>query len=218
MDGVHDMGGMDGFGKVVAEPSEPVFHEAWEGRVMAMNRALGAAGAWNIDMARFSREALPPAVYLASSYYERWQRAMEQLLVDRDLVGADEIATGNVLRPGKHLERGKLTTDQVGRVTTRQSFARPAPAPARFSPGDAVRARNIHPKAHTRLPRYVRGRAGSVERVQGCHVFPDASALERDEAQWLYTVRFEGRELWGDEADPTLTVSIEAFESYLEPC
>jgi nitrile hydratase len=217
MDGVHDMGGMDGFGKVEPEPNEPTFHEAWEGRVMAMNRALGAAGAWNIDMARFSREELPPAAYLASSYYERWQLAMEQLLVERGLVEADELAAGAVLRPGKGLRRGKFTAGDVERVMTRASFERPAAAPPRFSPGDEVRARNIHPRAHTRLPRYVRGRAGTVERIQGCHVFPDASARGREEAEWLYTVRFEGRELWGEETDPALTVSVEAFEPYLEP-
>jgi nitrile hydratase len=217
MDGVHDMGGMDGFGKVEPESNEPVFHEAWEGRVMAMNRTLGAAGAWNIDMARYSREELPPAVYLASSYYERWQLAMEQLLVERGLVDADELAEGAALRPGKRLRRGKFTAGDTERVMARGSFERPASAPPRFSPGDAVRARNIHPRAHTRLPRYVRGRAGIVERIQGCHVFPDASALGREEAEWLYTVRFEGRELWGEETDPTLTVSVEAFEQYLEP-
>jgi nitrile hydratase subunit beta len=218
MDGIHDMGGMDGFGKVEPEPNEPVFHEAWEGRVMAMNRALGAAGAWNIDMARFSREALPPDVYLASSYYERWQLAMEHLLVERGLVAAEEIAASHALRPGTRLSRGRFTTADIGRVMTRGSFHRPAMASARYAPGDVVRARNIHPRTHTRLPRYVRGREGMVERIQGCHVFPDASALGREESQWLYTVCFEGRELWGEAADPALKVSVEAFEPYLEPC
>ena len=178
MDGVHDMGGMDGFGKVVPEQNEPVFHEAWESRVMAMNRAMGAAGAWNIDMARFSREALPP-------------RRLPFELVLRAVAAGDGAATRSSAawsapmssprvtrsRPGKPLGRGKFTTADVGRVLSRGSFERPAPAPARFAPGDAVRARNIHPSTHTRLPRYVRGHAGIVERIQGCHVFPDASAL-----------------------------------------
>jgi nitrile hydratase len=100
---------------------------------------------------------------------------------------------------------------------TRGSFARPPTRPARFAPGDTVRARNIHPRTHTRLPRYVRGRLGTVERIQGCHALPDAVALGRDEAAWLYTVCFEGRELWGDDADPTSKISVEAFEPYLEP-
>jgi nitrile hydratase len=217
MDGVHDMGGMDGFGKVVPEPNEPVFHEEWEARVMAVNRALGATGAWSIDTARFSREALPPDVYLSSSYYRRWLLGIEDLLVEHGFVAEDELAAGRALRPGPRLPRGPFGRGDVGRVLHRGSFGRPAPVPARFAPGEAVRARNIHPETHTRLPRYVRGHVAVVERVQGCHVFPDSSALGRDESEWLYTVCFDGRELWGDDADPTLTVSVEAFEPYLEP-
>jgi nitrile hydratase subunit beta len=216
MNGVHDMGGMDGFGKVTPEPNEPVFHAEWEARVMAMNRALGASGVWNIDMSRFSREVLPPDVYLASSYYRKWFLGLEQMLRDRGLIDADEVAGGRALRPGKPLAR-KLTADDLSRVMTRGSFTRPAITPARFKPGDHVRARNMHPKTHTRLPRYVRGHTGVVERVQGCHVFPDTSAAGQGEnPQWLYTVRFAARELWGDDADPKVQVSIDAFEPYLE--
>jgi nitrile hydratase len=217
MDGVHDMGGMDGFGKVEPEPDEPVFHAPWEGRVLAMNRALGASGIWSIDTARFSREVLPPRVYLSSSYYQRWQLGTEQLLLERGLVAEDELAAGRALRPGRELPAGSFTTDDVTRVLRRGSFGRPSAGLARFAPGDTVRARNIHPRTHTRLPRYARGRVGRVERVQGCHAFPDSSALGRDGAEWLYTVCFQGRELWGEDADPTLKVSIEAFEPYLEP-
>jgi len=217
MDGVHDMGGMDGFGKVEPEPNEPVFHAAWEARVMAMNRAMGAGGAWNIDMSRFARETLPPHIYLSSSYYKKWQLGMERNLVERGYVGADELAAGRALHPAKPLKRGKFTLESVARVMTRGSFARPAQAPARFKVGDRVRAKNIHPATHTRLPRYVRGHVGLIERIQGCHVFPDTVALEQGEdPQWLYTVVFDGRELWGDDGDPTLKVSIEAFEPYLE--
>ncbi len=218
MDGVHDMGGMDGFGTVLPEPNEPVFHEGWESRVLAMNRAMGAAGSWSIDMARFSREQLPPPIYLAATYYQRWFLGMRQMLLDRGLVDADEVAAGHALRPGKPLPRGPFTRNDVVRVLTRGTYGRPAPAPARFQAGDRVRARNIHPRTHTRLPRYVRGHAGVVERVHGCHVFPDTVAAgEGENPQWLYTVVFESRELWGPDADPTLTVSIDAFEPYLDP-
>jgi nitrile hydratase len=218
MDGVHDMGGMDGFGPVEPEANEPVFHEAWEGRVMAMTRAMGATGTWTIDMQRFSRERLPPPVYLAASYYQRWLLGLRQMLLDRGLVDADELAAGHALRPGAPLGRGPFTLADVPRVMTRGSFGRPAPAPARFRAGDRVRARNIHPRTHTRLPRYARGRTGVVERVQGCCVFPDAVATgQGEQPQWLYTVVFEGRELWGPDADPALRVSIEAFEPYLDP-
>jgi len=216
MNGVHDMGGMDGFGKVEPEANEPVFHSAWEARVMAMNRALGATGEWNIDMSRFSLESLRPDVYLASSYYRKWFLGLERRLLERDLIAEDEIASGHALRAGKPLKR-KFTTADIGRVLTRGSYGRPATAPARFKPGDRVRARNINPTTHTRLPRYVRGHTGVVERVQGCHVFPDTAAIGKGEhPQWLYTVCFGARELWGDDADPTVTVSVEAFEPYLE--
>jgi nitrile hydratase subunit beta len=217
VNGVHDMGGMDGFGKVEPEPNEPVFHAPWEGRVLSMNRAMIATGSWNIDISRFSREMLPPHVYLGSSYYRKWYLGLEQMLLDRGLVDADEVAAGHALRPGKPLKRN-FTLAEIDRVMTRGSFTRPAQAPARFKPGDSVRAKNMHPIGHTRLPRYVRGHVGTIERVQGSHVFPDSVMSGQGEnPQWLYTVRFDGTELWGADADPSLKVSIEAFEPYLDP-
>ena len=98
MDGVHDMGGMYGFGKVEPEPNEPPFHAPWEGRVLAMQRAMGYAGAWHIDMSRFAQERLPPQVYLTASYYQRWALAMEKNVVERGYAGADELAAGHALR------------------------------------------------------------------------------------------------------------------------
>ena len=217
MDGVHDMGGMDGFGAVEPEPNEPVFHAAWEGRVLAMQRAMGYAGAWHIDMARFAQERLPPPVYLTVSYYQRWALAMETNVVERGYVGADELAAGHALHPGKPLDR-KLTTDVVKQGMTRGSFYRQARASARFKAGDRVRTKNIHPATHTRLPRYARDKIGVVQLVHGCQAFPDAVAIDKgDDPQWLYTVVFEGTELWGPDAEAGLTVSIDAFEPYLEP-
>jgi len=217
MDGVHDMGGMHGFGKVEPEPNEPVFHAAWEGHCLALNRAMGYAGLWTIDQTRAGIEELPPDVYLTSSYYKKWALRLENMVVKHGLAGADEIAAGHATRPGKTLKR-KLTAAEVPNTLTRGSYARPAPKPARFAPGDRVRTRNIHPATHTRLPRYARGKVGVVEAVRGCHVFPDSAALGKgDDPQWLYTVLFEGRELWGDNAEASLKISIEAFEPYLEP-
>jgi nitrile hydratase len=216
MNGVHDMGGMDGFGKVEPEENEPVFHETWEGRVLAMNRAMGYTGTWNGDISRFAKERLAPDVYLGSSYYRRWALGLEWMLTDNGLVGADEFAAGHALHPPKPIKR-KLTLDRLETALARGSYERPAKAPALFKVSDRVRMRNIHPQGHTRLPRYVRGHAGIIERVHGCHVFPDSNATRRQEdPQWLYTVRFDGRELWGESADPTLSVSVEAFEPYLE--
>ncbi|MGH7073342.1 MAG: nitrile hydratase subunit beta [Stellaceae bacterium] len=216
MNGIHDMGGMHGFGPVEPEPDEPVFHAAWEGRILAMQRATGYAGLWTIDMSRAAQEALPPQVYLSASYYERWALGLERLLLEHRLVTSEELASGHAMAPGTPLPR-KLTAADVNRGMTRGSFGRPAPAPACFKPGDRVRTANRHPVTHTRLPRYARGRVGVIEQLRGCHVFPDTVAIGEGECpQWLYTVVFEGRELWGESSDPTIKVSIEAWESYLE--
>jgi len=218
MNGVHDMGGMDGFGKVEIEADEPAFHEPWEGRVMAMVRAMGANAGFNIDMQRFSRESIPPATYLAASYYQKWLLGLMRTLLDKKLVSADEITAGHALRPGAPLPRGRFETKDVVRIMTRGSFQREVASKPKFKPGDRVRARNINPTTHTRLPRYVRGHNGTVERINGSHVFPDMQAHGLGEnPQWLYTVVFSGRDLWGDDTDPTVKVSIDAFEPYLEP-
>ena len=217
MDGIHDMGGMHGFGKVEPERDEPVFHAAWEGRTLALQRAMINAGAYCIDQMRAAIEALRPDLYLSSSYYKKWALQIENLVVALGLAGADEIAAGKARTAGRTLTR-KLTVADVLASLTRGSFFRPAAAPARFKIGDRVRTKNIHPPTHTRLPRYARGRIGTVEALRGCCVFPDTSALAQgDHPQWLYTVVFDGRELWGDDADATLKVSIEAFDPYLEP-
>jgi nitrile hydratase subunit beta len=217
MNGVHDMGGMDGFGKVEVEPNEPMFHSNWEARVLAMVRAMGAAGAFNIDMSRFYREILPPHAYLASSYYQKWLLGLESLLLDKGFVAPEDIAAGRSVAPPKPLKHGRFRADDVDRIMVRGKFKRASRAPAKFKPGDRVRAKNMHPTRHTRLPRYVRGHVGVVERNHGCQVFPDSAAADSGEnPQWLYTVVFDGAELWGPDADPTLKISVDAFEPYLE--
>lgn len=217
MNGVHDMGGMHGFGKVVPEPNEPPFHAPWEGRVLAMQRAIRFTRAWNIDMSRDAQERLPAHVYLSASYYRRWALGMERCALERGLIEADEFAAGHALRPGKPVAQ-VLTPKDVGRAFLRGRFGRPPAQGPRFATGDRVRTRNINPPSHTRLPRYARDREGVIEAERGCHVFPDSVTTGRGEdPQWLYTVVFDGRELWGAGADPSLRVSIEAFEPYLEP-
>ena len=216
MNGVHDMGGMQGFGKVEPEPNEPVFHASWEKRVLAMQRALRSTGAWNIDMSRDALERLPAKVYLAASYYERWVLGMENNAREKGLIDADEMAARHALRPGKLVARS-MTKNEIDQVFVRGSFNRPPSRQARFKVGDRVRTKNINPPTHTRLPRYARDRLGVIEAVRGCHVFPDSVTTGGGEnPQWLYTVAFDGRELWGADADPTITVSVEAFEPYIE--
>jgi nitrile hydratase len=217
MNGVHDMGGMHGFGKVEPEPNERPFHAPWEGRVLGIQRTIRFTRAWNIDMSRDAQERLPAQLYLAASYYERWALGMERNALEKGLIDADEMAAGHAIRPGKPVAR-VMTKNDIGHAFTRGSFSRPPSQPARFKPGDRVRTRNINPPTHTRLPRYARGHEGVIEAVRGCHVFPDSITTGGGEnPQWLYTVVFDGRQLWGANADPTLTVSVEAFEPYIEP-
>ena len=216
MNGIHDMGGMDGFGAVVAPAHEPPFHDAWEGRVMAISRALAATGIWNIDQGRYGIERLPPEVYLTSSYHRKWHLRTEALLREAGLLSATELAGGHARGPAKPLPHPALRPDKVAATLVRGNYERPAQATARFETGEAVRTRNIHPLSHTRLPRYARGRTGVIDRIYGCHVFPDSFVLGKgDDPQWLYAVRFKARELWGADADPTVTVLIDAFEPYL---
>ena len=145
---------------------------------MAISRVMGAIGAWNIDQGRYGIEMLPPHLYL-TPYYRRWLERFERALVTYGYADADEIAAGHALRPGKTPPRGKFTLADIERINRRGTFTRPETAPARFAVGDRVLARNMHPKTHTRLPRYVRGHVGVVERVHGCHVFPDTAASAR---------------------------------------
>jgi nitrile hydratase subunit beta len=219
MNGAQDMGGAHGFGPVHHEGAdEPRFHADWERRAFALTLAMGFTGEWNIDESRFARERIPPAAYLSSTYYEIWLAGLERLLADRGLVSPTEIERGRAQEPARPLRR-TLDAEKVEHVLSRGGPTEREPEhPARFAEGDRVRARNIHPPTHTRLPRYVRGRAGTIERVHGCHVFPDSHAHGGGEdPQWLYTVRFEARELWGPDADAHSAVSVDAFEPYLEP-
>lgn len=218
MNGPHDLGGQMGFGAVAPETDEPIFHADWEKRALGLTLSAGAMGHWNIDESRHARESLHPATYYASSYYEIWTRALERLLVRHGFVSADELAEGEASAGGAQPRR-VLQADAVA-----QTLARGGPCDRSvdqeplFAEGARVRARNVHPRGHTRLPRYVRGRVGRIERVHGGFVFPDSNAHGLGEApQRLYTVVFDGRELWGEAADPTLSVSVDAWESYLEP-
>jgi nitrile hydratase beta subunit len=217
MNGAHDLGGVHGFGAVEPEPNEPVFHTEWEKRAFALTLAMATPAGWNIDMARFARENRQPAEYLAMSYYQLWFAGLETLLKERALVSDDEIAAGHSLHPPKPVTR-ILSPGDVAQVLYRGGpTERETNTRARFKVGDTVRAKNINPLTHTRLPRYVRGHQGTIERVIGCHVFPDSNATGAGEnPQWLYTVRFDGRELWGADGDPSVTVSVDAWQPYLE--
>ncbi|MFD1743905.1 nitrile hydratase subunit beta [Rhizobium helianthi] len=218
MNGPHDLGGQMGFGAVAPEVDEPFFHSEWEKRALAITLSCGAFGAWSIDESRHARECIPPAAYLSASYYEIWIRALEVLLERHGFVTADEIDLGHRKTAGAEPKR-VLKADMVAAVLAKGGPCdRPLSDPPRFVAGQKVRLLNIHPTGHTRLPRYARGRIGTIETIQGSFVFADDNAHGRGEnPQWVYTVVFDGAEVWGQGSDPTLTVSIDAWESYLEP-
>lgn len=220
MNGVHDMGGMHGFGRVEPERDEPVFHGAWEKKVFSLRFACGAIGKWNIDMARHANERMPPAEYLAATYYERWLNGLERLLVERGVLSARELETGRSVAPLPADERARvLRADAVDAVLAAgKNYRVDEAVPARFAVGAAVAARNIHPAGATRLPRYARGRCGVVDRDHGVFIFPDANAagLGR-KPQHLYSVRFAARELWGETAAPRDAVWLDLWDDYLEP-
>lgn len=219
MNGAQDLGGQMGFGPVAPEMDEPLFHAPWERRALALTLAAGAMGHWSIDESRHARESLHPVDYLSSSYYEIWSKALEKLLIRHGFVTAEEMKDGKPLAPAP-MPRRVLSAEAVPAVLARGGpTLRPKDGKPRFSVGDAVRTIIIHPSGHTRLPRYARGKTGIVTLLHGAHVFPDASATPGgpDAPDWLYTVRFEARELWGREADANSSVSIDAWEAYLDP-
>jgi nitrile hydratase beta subunit len=218
MNGPQDVGGMMGFGPVVPEPEAVRFHAEWEKRALALTLAASATGVWTIDAMRFSRESLPPVEYYSASYYKIWLLALTNRLIAEGLVTSEEVATGAPRKPARPVPR-VLRAEQVGpALAAGTRYERPTSAPARFAVGDSVRMRVFNPPTHTRLPRYVRGKIGTVERVHGVYVLSDTNAHGLGEdPQWLFTICFRGAQLWGSEADPTLSVSVDSWESYLEP-
>ena len=217
MNGPHDLGGQMGFGAVAPEPDEPPFHADWEKRAMGMTLCSGAFGAWTLDESRHARESLHPAVYYASSYYEIWVRGLEILLQRHGFVTAADLAAGRGIDPAPAPRRVLTAADVPAALSRGGPCNRPVAAAPRFKAGDRVHTRNMHPAGHTRLPRYARDKTGVIEAVREGYVLPDANAHGRGEQpERVYTVVFEGRELWGAAADPGLTVSIDAWESYLE--
>jgi nitrile hydratase len=217
MNGVHDMGGMHGMGPIEHEENEPVFHARWEARIFALNRALGAWGKWNIDASRHSRELIPAAEYLRMSYYERFLAGLGELAVRSGLLRRTELETGQPSDSSKKATP-PLTAAMIppmvskGVATSRNVAVKPA-----FKVGQRVRARNVHPAGHTRLPRYARGKTGKIVHDHGVFVFPDTNAhFLGEKPQHVYSVRFAARELWGPAASEHDAVYADLWEDYLE--
>jgi nitrile hydratase beta subunit len=203
MNGAHDLGGMDGFGPIDPEPDEPVFHAEWERRAFALTLALGLHGKWNIDMSRYYRENRDPRDYLGSSYYELWFKALDQLVREKGLLEDASLKAYDA-------------ETAVSLVQSRKGAAKIEPGvAAKFAVGDRVRVANRHPKTHTRMPRYCRGKAGVVHLDHGTYVFPDTHALGLGpKPQHCYSVRFSAEELWGGPARDS--VHIDLWDDYLE--
>jgi nitrile hydratase len=211
LNGIHDMGGMHGFGKVEVERDEPVFHTRWEARVFGMVQSLGRG---NIDAGRHSLERLGPVEYLKDGYYGRWLATLLRGLLNAGVLTADEIES-RMRSPRPSAPRAPSTKRWHPEP---HSYARPVGSSPKFAVGQEVATRNHQPPGHTRLPAYARCRRGVVVLVHPAMVYPDDNAHGRGEnPQYLYTVRFAARELWGDQAEPATCVHIDLFEPYLEP-
>jgi nitrile hydratase beta subunit len=218
VNGPQDLGGQAGFGAVAPEPDEPLYHAGWERRALGLTLAAGAMGHWTIDESRHARESLHPADYYASSYYEIWIKALERLLLRHGFVTAEELAAGQAAGAGTEPRRVLAAAEVPGMIARGSPYVREVATPPAFAVGERVRTAVMHPAGHTRLPRYARGKRGVIEAVNGAHVFPDSNAHGKGEApQWLYTVVFEAAEIWGRDAEPGQRLSVDAWESYLEP-
>jgi nitrile hydratase subunit beta len=218
MNGVHDLGGMHGFGQVVREPNEPVFHSDWEKRAFAMTLTAMGRRICNVDEFRRAIERMPPADYLAATYYEKWLYALESLLIEKGVATREEITSGHA---AASLPATPTGSPDGGRVESFDSSAVKLRFDKSYKPGfkvgDRVIARNLNPEHHTRLPRYARGKRGVIRYDQGVFVFPDTHAHGRGgKPQHVYTVAFEAKELWGPDRNERAPVYLDCWEDYLE--
>lgn len=218
MNGPQDMGGLQGFGPVVPEPDEPVFHAEWEKSAMALTVAMGFMGVWNIDMSRHARESLAPADYISWSYYRIWLTALENMLVEQGLAADSEIRSGKAETPRAELKAAPGPEAVPAILRSGGPSERAPVTPAKYAVGDKVKTCNINPAGHTRLPRYARAKHGEIVRINGVHVFPDSNAAGQGEnPHWLYSVRFDAKQLWGEDALFDGGVNLDCWEPYIEP-
>jgi nitrile hydratase len=219
MNGIHDMGGMHGFGPIVRDEHESLFPAPWARRVAALNRLTRGPGFFNVDQFRYGIERMAPADYLRSSYLEKWLASLEFNLLEKGYISQDELeARIALLRDDPH-----AAVQPAERLLSPPSKAEASAQPAatstpRFAVGDAIVTRNVHPAGHTRLPRYARGKQGVIHQLRDVQTFPDSNAHGRGrDPRMLYTVRFAGHELWGESAEPNQAVYLDLWEPYLLP-
>ncbi len=218
MNGIHDMGGMHGMGLIHVEQNEPAFHEQWEGRAFGLLFAMGSCGKWTLDALRHQIELIPPAEYLRMRYYEKWIAALIELMTKTGLVSRMEIESGTPAPGSPRMSPALSAAKAAAMVANGDPASRNIPATPHFRVGQSVRARNMHPASHTRLPRYARGKVGTIERDHGVFVFPDTNAhFLGEKPQHVYSVRFAARELWGEQGGVRDSVYLEMWDDYLEP-
>ena len=227
MNAIHDMGGMQGAGPVAPEKDEPVFHEQWEKDAFAIAIATLGQGLYNLDELRHGTERMSWVHYLEASYYEHWLTSVETLLTEKGIISREDLkervkqfqenseqfASASSSNGPSQLAEQLETLVRNGGSTRRETGKTP-----RFQRGDQVVTRNIHPAGHTRLPRYIRGKRGSVERVHGTFILPDTNAHGQGEnPQPVYAIKFDAREVWGEQAAARDSIYVDLWESYLEP-
>jgi nitrile hydratase len=216
MNGVHDVGGMDGFGPIRIEPNEPVFHHGWEGRTFGMLMVMMFGWRkWNLDQMRYAMERLAPRDYLALSYYERWAAALIERGIAVRLFTAEEVKDQHLAHGSPRLTP-PIKADMVSKMfKTPRNYLRQVETRPMYKAGDCVRTVTDSPYGHTRLPRYARGRNGMVILYHGANVFADSNVNGQENPQHLYAVRFSARELWGRQGDPRDSVTLDLYEPYI---
>jgi nitrile hydratase len=221
VNGIHDLGGMHGMGELPFEANEPVFHEEWEKKVFGLVILVTTAGLYTSDESRYATEQIPALRYLASPYYLHWLDAMERVLLEKGVASRQELVSGRSETPLSSSLAAKLKPPAVDEIfsicTASISITREAEVAPKYNVGARIRARNVNPKTHTRLPRYVRGHVGTITSVPGCFPYADSRAIGKgDHPQHVYTIRFEGAELWGLEARSKDAVYLDLYETYIE--
>ena len=218
MNGVHDMGGMDGMGPIDPRKDDPPFHAYWEARAFAHLLALGALGKWNNDAVRRCFESFAPSDYLRMRYFERWNAGLTKLLIETSVITTEEAASARADSSVAKSTPPLRASDVASMIAKGEPYMRRIASLPRFGVDDLVHSRNVHPTWHTRLPRYARGKNGRIERCHGGFVFPDSnSRFAGEQSQYLYSVGFDAHELWGERGAARTTIYLDIWEEHLEP-
>jgi nitrile hydratase subunit beta len=217
LDGIHDMGGMQGFGAAIRPHPEPTFDEPWEGKAFALGLLSIRVSGTNLHAFRHAMNRVHPVDYL-SGYYARWALGAQNLLTDSGIVSDAEVTARAARLSGQDAEEPPSPEPHKPEMASGgPGNLRSLETPPAFNVGDAVRTRDLHPSGHTRLPRYVRRRTGTVAAIVPAQVFPDSAAhFLGEDPQHVYSVEFDSAELWGPGAEP-FSLTIDLFEPYLEP-